>query len=154
VAQLLAQRDAPQSDHRVRLAVGGGDRKLRVLFSAGAMQARDEVARQKRTVRGSAEDPRYVGPVRRGPVEGCQNTREWPRKILHGVGNHRQAERREACGVAIGVENEPVALRLQPRDDAREDGAAADLAHRLVAAAHASRQPARQQHAGRCRRVF
>ena len=59
----------------------------------------------------------------------------------------------KARGIAVGVEDQPVALRLQPRDHAIENGAAGDLAHRLVAAAHAAREAAGEQHAGNSQRV-
>ena len=71
-----------------------------------------------------------------------------PGKSSTRIGDHRQAKSREPRRITIGIENEPVALRLQPRDHAIEDGAAADLAHRLVAAAHPPRQTAGEQHAG------
>src|SRR3981189_2207618 len=115
----------------MRLSVGGGDRKLCVLFRACAMQTRDEIAWQKRTVRGGAQHPRNLRPGGRCPVERGKNARERPRKILHRIGNNGQPECREPRRIAIGVENKSVALRLQPRDHARQDGAAADLAPRL-----------------------
>ena len=59
VAKLLAQRHAPQSDHRMRLPVGGGDRKLRVLFGARAMRG----ARPDRAA-GTDSPPPRSGPRR------------------------------------------------------------------------------------------
>jgi hypothetical protein len=77
-----------------------------------------------------------------------QNAGQRSGKIGDAVGDDRQAERGKARRIAIGVENEAIALRRQPRDHAVEDGAAGDGAHRLVAAAHPPRQAAGQQHAG------
>ena len=147
VAKFLAQADTPQSDHRMRLSAGGGDRELRVL------SARADAAAPPDRAAGTDNPPprsgprRHVGPVRRGPVERGEDARERSRKILHGVGDDGQSEARKPRGIAIGVENQPVALRLEPRDHALEDGAAADLPHRLVAAAHPPRQAAGEQHA-------
>src|SRR6185312_16446641 len=69
--------------------------------------------------------------------------------MLDPVGDDRQAERREAPRIAIGVENEAVALRLKPLDDAGENRAPTNLAQRLVAAAHSPREPAGQNDARR-----
>ena len=137
----------------MRLSAGCGDRELRILLGARAMQARDQIARQERAIRRRAQNPRNIRPVGRGPVEGGENTGQRSRKILHRVGDDGQTETCEPRRIAIGIENEPVALRLQPRDHPLKDGPAADLPHRLVAAAHPPRQPAGEQHAGRCRHV-
>src|SRR5205809_1137860 len=50
----------------MRLPAGSRDRKLRVLFGTGAMQARDEIARQERTVRRRARPPASSTPGVRG----------------------------------------------------------------------------------------
>ena len=78
-----------------------------------------------------------------------EDSRERSLTIRNPVGDDRQAERREAPGIAIGAENEAVALRLEPLDDAGEDRAPADRAQRLVAAAHAPRQSAGKDDARR-----
>ena len=135
----------------MRLAVGSGDGQFGILGFERAMQPRHQIARQERAIGRGAQDELYLGPVRRSPVERRQNAGERSGKIGDAVGNDRQAERRKARGIAIGVEDEAVALRLQPRDHAIEDGAAGDRAHRLVAAAHPPRQPAGEQHAGNFR---
>ncbi len=57
-----------------------------------------------------------------------------------------KAERGEARGIAIGIEDQSAALGRKARDHAFQDGAAADAAHRLVAAAHAAREAAGEQH--------
>ena len=51
------------------------------------------------------------------------------------------------AGVAIGVDDDAGALRRQRRQHAVEDGDAADLDARLVAAAHAARQAAGEHQA-------
>ena len=132
----------------MRLAVGGRDRELRVLLGARLVQPRDEIARQERTVGRRAQHPGDIRPVGRGPVEAGQNAGERSRKILDRVGDDRQAETGKPRRIAVGVEDQSVALRFQARDHAFEDGAAADPAHRLVAAAHPPRQTAGEQHPG------
>jgi hypothetical protein len=137
----------------MRLAVGSRDRELRVLFDPRLMQPSDQVTRQERAIRRSAQHPRNVRTVGRGPVERRQNAGEWSWKIGDAVWYHRQPKRRKTRRITIGVEDQAVALRRQARDHAIEDGAAADLAHRLVAAAHPAREAAGEQYAGRLRRV-
>ena len=73
-------------------------------------------------------------------------------RLADFLNRFRQSFRRGDVVRRVGVENEPVALRRKPRDHAGQNGAAADLAHRLVTAAHPPRQPARQQDAGYPRR--
>ena len=58
----------------------------------------------------------------------------------------------EPAGSPLALRMSPSHCGCKPRDHARQDGAAADRAHRLVAAAHPPRQPAREQHAGYRRR--
>src|ERR1700744_4514790 len=104
----------------MRLPVGCSDRELRILFGAGTMQAHDEIARQERTVSRRAQNPRNVRPMGSRPVEGGQNACERSWRILRCIGNDREAEACEARRIAIGTENESVALRLEPRDHARQ----------------------------------
>src|SRR5438132_17566 len=130
----------------MRLLAGSRDRKLGILFCPGAMQARNEIARQEWTVRRRAQDPGNLRPVRRDPVKRRQNARERSWKIGHRIGDDGQSKRREPRRIAVGVEDEPVALRLEPRDDTFEDGASGDLAQWLVAAAHPPRQAAGKQY--------
>jgi hypothetical protein len=77
-----------------------------------------EIARQEWAIRRGAQHLFDLGPVGSGPIEAGQNARKRPWKIGDAVGDHRQSERSEARGIAIGIEDEPVALRLQPRDHA------------------------------------
>jgi hypothetical protein len=133
--------------HRMGLAAGSRDRELGILVGARTVQAPDQIARQEGTIRRRAHNKVDLGPVRRRPVECGQNAGERTREFLHAVGDDRQAKARKARRISIGVENEAVALRRQPCDHPFENGAAADLAHRLVAAAHPPRQTTGEQHA-------
>ena len=135
----------------MRLVAGCGDRELRVLSRPRFMQARDEVAWQERAVAGGAEHPFDLRPVRRGPVERGQNAGERAGEAGHVIGNDLQAERGEARRIAVRIEDQSVALGLQARDHALQDGAAADGPHRFVATAHAACEAAGEQDALRCR---
>ena len=85
--------------------------------------------------------------------ERGEDAGERSRSVLHAVGDDGQPERREAPGIAIGVDREALALRLEPGDDAGEDRAAADFTQRLVAAAHPAREAARKHHAWRATNI-
>jgi hypothetical protein len=88
--------------------------------------------------------------VRRHPVERRQDAGEGTGEAFNVVGHHRQRNGGEARRIAVGAENEAGALRRHPRDHALQDGAAADHAGRLVAAAHAPGEPAGEHDAERC----
>src|SRR3984957_16047492 len=115
----------------MRLSRGSRDRKLRVLLGARAMETRDQIARKKWAVRRGAQHEFNVRPISRGPVKGGKNARERSRKVFYRIGNDGKAEGGESSRIAVGVENEPVALRLQPRDHAAEVGAPGDLPTRF-----------------------
>ena len=123
----------------MRLPLRSRDRDLGVLRDQRLAETRDEITGQKGTVTRSAEDPRRVRPVRGGPIERGEDSCERSWEVLHAVGDDRQPERCEALGIAIGVDGQAFALRLEPGDDAGEDRAAADFAQGLVAAAHPAR---------------
>jgi hypothetical protein len=146
LAQRVAQRDLPQSDHRMRSSLRGGDGKLRALSGHGLVQPRDQVPRQKGAVPRSAENPLCVRPVGCGPVEPGEDSGERSRMLLHPIGNDGQAERRKAHGIAVGAEKQAFALRREPRNDAGQNPLAANFAQRLIAAAHSLRQTAREHH--------
>src|SRR5690606_3743561 len=59
----------------------------------------------------------------------------------------RQAEGGKARGIAVGVERQPVDLRLQPLDHMRQQRLAAERAQALVAPAHALRLAAGEYNA-------
>src|SRR2546429_5835548 len=95
------------------------------------MQPRHQVARQEGAVSRSAENELYVRLVGRSPVERRENACERAGKIRDAVGDDWKPERGKARGIAIGVEDEAVALRLHPHDHAIEEGAVGNGAHRL-----------------------
>ena len=64
------------------------------------------------------------------------------RLIRHAIGNLGEAAIGKACRITGGIEDEPAALRSDTREDAFENGRAADADARLVAAAHPPRLPA------------
>jgi hypothetical protein len=88
----------------------------------------------------------------RGPVEAGKDARERAGEIRHVVGYHRQPGVGEARRIAVGVEDDARALRLEAFQHARQNRQAADAGARLVAAAHPPRQPASENETqGRCR---
>ncbi len=145
VAKFLAQRNSPKSDDRMRPPAGSRDRKLRIRADPRLMQARNEVARQKRTVRCHAHHPGGIRPVHRHPVEAGENSGQRPGKAGHRIGDHGKSKMRKPRWLAVGVENEAAALRIKPCDDALENGLAGDGAHRLVTTANPPRKPAGEQ---------
>src|SRR5437764_12068677 len=100
------------------LTAGSSHRKLRVLLGERLMQTGNQIARQEWAVRRRAQYKFYVRPARRSPVQCRENAGEWAGKIRNAVRDHGQSERREARRIAIGVEDQPVALRREPRDHA------------------------------------
>src|ERR1700733_8083548 len=131
----------------MRSPPGGRDRKLSALSGHGVAQARDQISGQKRTVSRSAQDPLRIGPVGGGPVEPGQDSGERTWIMLYPIGNDGESKRRKAQGIAIGAESQAFALRREPRNDAGQNRAAANLAQRLVAATHSPRQTAGEDHA-------
>src|SRR5689334_8262175 len=111
------------------------------------MQPRDEIARQERAMPGGAEHPGYPRRLGGGPIEAAEDAGERTGKGGHVVGNDLQAECSEARGIAVGIEDQSVALRRQTRDHALKDRATADGPHRLVAAAHAACEAAGEERA-------
>src|SRR5688572_19734346 len=122
----------------MRLPAGFGTSEENACSLAGSMQARYEIVRQERRVGGAACDPGMVRTAGGGPVECRQNAGQRSGEARHAVANHLQARERETCRIAVGVQDEPVALRRKPFDHALENGAASDSPERLVAAAHAA----------------
>ena len=85
--------------------------------------------------------------MRSDPFQRCQNAGQRSGEALHRIGDHGQAEAGETLRITIGVENETVALGRDPGDGAGDEGAPANLAQRLVAAAHAAGEAPGEQHA-------
>jgi hypothetical protein len=92
MAKLVAQGDAPQPDHRMRLSVGGGNRKLCVLLDQRLVEPCHQIPRQKRTIRRRAQHMGYLRSVLGRPVEAGQNAGQGAGKIRDRIRNHRQAE--------------------------------------------------------------
>ena len=112
----------------------GGDARL--------MQTRHQIPRQERTIAGHAHEPRDLRRFARRPVEAGKNAGERAGVIRHAIGDHGEAAIGKARRIAGGIEDEPAALRSDAREDAFENGRAADADARLVAAAHPPRLPA------------
>ena len=64
--------------------------------------------------------------MRGRPVERCENAGERPCEARHVVGDDRQAEAREAGRIAVGVEDEAVALRRETLKGALQNRAPGD----------------------------
>src|SRR5512144_1617949 len=110
-------------------------------FAPRLVQTFDEIVGQERAVARNADDPLDPALLFGQPVEAGENPRQWPSEIRHRIGDHSQARVGKAFGFAIGINDDACALRGQCRQYAVKDRRAADLNARLVAAAHASREP-------------
>ena len=153
VAKFFAQCHAPQAYHRMRLSAGSRDRELRFLFGAGAHAAGrpDRAAGTDNPPRRSAPTRHRAGlrPPSRAPP-GCRPAVPGKFFTVSGITGRPKPAKRAGSPLALRIRRSHCGC--QPRDHALEDGAAADRAHRLVAAAHPPRQAAGQQHAGDRRR--
>lgn len=147
VTQILAQTHGPERIDGVSPVAGHGLANRGIRRQARFMKASNEVERQERRVRRHANDPLRLRSMR--PIQPGKDAGEWSREFRHVIRDHLQSGRREPSGVAVGIQDQLGALRLQTGDDPFEHGAIANLAHQLVAAAQASREPARQQDANR-----
>ena len=83
----------------------------------------------------------------RGPVETGEDAGERAGKVGNVVGDNGKAELREPRRIAVGVQNDAIALRRDGLQYALEDGAATDLDQRLVTATHAAREAAGEDEA-------
>src|SRR5919198_562172 len=121
--------------------------KRRACRTTRRPQARHQIAGQERAIARHARD---VGDRRRMcgcPIEPGENTGERAGEIRHAVSHYGKTGIGEPRRIAIGVEDDGRALRLEAREHPLENGLAADLDARLVAATHAPRQPAREHEA-------
>jgi hypothetical protein len=110
--------------------------------NARLVQAHHQIPRQKRTVAWRARQPFDVRRICRGPVEPGEDAGEGPGETRHIVGDDGQMAIGKTRRVAVGVDDQPVALRRQALLNALENSAASDANTRFVAAAHAARQSA------------
>ena len=133
----------------MRLSGGGGDGKFCILAAPRTMQSCSEIAWQERAVARCAEYPSDVRPTLRRPVEPGKYAGERTGKIGDAVCDDRQAERYKARSIAIGIEDQRVALRRDTIDDACQHAPASDSAHRFVAAAHTAGEAAGEHEAKR-----
>ena len=92
------------------------------------------------------------GHMRSRPIETGKHAGQRSGEAGDAVGDDRQTESGEALRIAIGIEHERIDLRLGALDDMREDRLAAEQAKIFIAAAHALRLAACQQHAGNLHR--
>src|ERR1700716_194982 len=111
------------------------------------LEAGNEVGWEKRTIAGHADDVGHLGRVRRRPIEPGKDAGERAGEAWHRVRDDRQAGVAKSGRIAVGIEDHRVTLRRKPRQYALENGLAADPDARLVAAAHAPREPAREHEA-------
>ena len=125
-----------------------GASQRRMTLASRLMQARDQVARQERTVAWHADEPRNPGRILGCPIEAGQNSGKRTGITRHAVGHDRQSVRSRRW-IGIAIKNDVVALRAQAIEHAIEDGDAADLNSPFVPAAHTARQSAGQHHAKR-----
>jgi hypothetical protein len=147
VAQVFAQPDRPEADHGMApfaRARAGEWRADRAAFRA---QACHQIVGEERAIARHARHIRDFRPMRRRPVEPGQDAGEGSGEIGHRIGHNGEAAVSEARRIAVGVEDDAVALRREPREHAFQDGGAADPDARLVAAAHAPRQAAGEHEA-------
>lgn len=131
------------------LSGGGSDSKFCILAAPRTMQSCSEITWQERAVARCTEYPSDVRPMLRRPVEPGKNAGERTGKIGDAVRDDGQAECCKARGIAIGVEDQRVALRCDAIDDACQHAAAGDRAHRFVAAAHTPGEAAGKHEAKR-----
>ena len=85
--------------------------------------------------------------MRPGPLKPGQDAGQGPGEILDHVSLHRQAEALEPGRVAVGIEQQNRDLRAHPFDDLGQDRPAGKPLQAFVAAPHACRPPAGEQHA-------
>ena len=74
------------------------------------MQPRHQIFRQKGTIARDAYEPFGSRRVRRRPIETGKNAGERAGKIRHAVGDHRQAGIGKAIRIAVGIDDDALAL--------------------------------------------
>jgi len=151
-AQILAQRERPQSDDRVPPLPRTRAGERRAGTGAGRVQSRYEIFGQKWTIAGHADEPLASRHLQRRPIETGENAGERACEIGHAVGDDRQLGIGKARRIAIGVDHEPGALSRQASEHALQDRSAADRDSRFISAAHAARQTA-GEHESESRRM-
>lgn len=147
VPEIGRKRHRPQADHRVRLVAGPRTGQRHARRSPRLVQPGDEIARQERRVRRDRQHPADLRPVDRDPFQRGEDAGERSGETLHRVRHHGQSKPGKARGVAVGIDDEPVALRPDAVDRPGNERASADRPKRLVTAAHAAGETSGEQHA-------
>gem|GEM_PF-4860464 len=130
---------------------GGGECDGQALHLPRRHEPRHEVGRQEGRIPRDADDRRQAAPRR--VVETGEDAGQRPRMIWQIVRQYRSRKVAEARRIAVGAERQTRrTLRRQPLDHPRQQRAAAEHRQRLVAPAHAPRQPPREDEAEHGRR--
>jgi len=116
------------------------------------MQARDQIVWQERAIARHTGEPFTLRQMQRRPIQAGENAGEGAGETRHAVGDHRQLGIGKALRVAVGVDQEAVALRRKASDHAVQNGGPADRDSRLVAATHPARQTAGKHEPESCRK--
>ncbi len=145
--EVVGERDGPQPDHRVQLAVRLGERNGSLALGGGGQQTGDEVRGKERRVAGRGCDPARRGRVGGRPAHAGEDAGERADEAFNRVGDDGQAELGEAGRIAVGVDGDPPDLGPQAIEDVLQHGLAGEVEQALVAAAHAPRLPAGQDDA-------
>ena len=85
------------------------------------------------------QDPRNTRRLSGCPRHPGQNAGEWSKMAAQRVWRHGQIERREACWIAVGIQDQTVDLTFQALNDMGEKRLASQFLHALVAATHPAR---------------
>ena len=107
VAQIVAQRDLPQADHRMAPVA-----RLRHRRAASRPRAAPRAGARPDRAAGTGSRPArsrshsISGALRRRPVEPGEDAGERAGEVWHRVGNDRQPELGKARRIAIGVEDD------------------------------------------------
>ena len=129
----------------VRRLSGSGADDLGPIGHALILQAGHQIQRKEWGIGRHSDGERRIWIVRSDVIERGEHARERTRLTDDRVGDDRHSCRRETCRIAIGVDQEVVALRAEPGDDPFDDRCPADQQGSLVAAAH-PRRPTACQH--------
>jgi hypothetical protein len=112
-------------------------------------QPNNQVGGQKRDITGNGDDVANIRRMQQGPAHAGEDACQRPRVTGYDVLYHRQPQRHETPRITVGIEDQPADLWPQPTDNAAEHGFTTNVEQPLVATAHAARQPAGKNDAGR-----
>jgi hypothetical protein len=120
MAQIPSDRDRPKRNQRMRSPARTGASGYGVAMCPRIFKADAKIIWQERRIGRRAEREFRIPVMRGDPIESGKNTSEWTLETRHIVGGDGQVKFREPRRIAIGVQNEAVALRPQRRDDTGE----------------------------------